>query len=97
MMTRTKKILFVTAIIVGGIRLGLVETYPSVVRFRGDKDRADNVYKGIHALTGADIAEVAYFAASESPGSLEHPVHRRLGIDSHLRVISILLLEIGPP
>ena len=46
------------------IKPGLVETNFSVVRFRGDKERADNVYKGIKALTGDDIAEVAYFAAS---------------------------------
>lgn len=53
-----------TPLRVTNIKPGLVETNFSVVRFRGDKERADNVYKGIHALTGADIAEVAYFAAS---------------------------------
>ena len=53
-----------TPLRVTNIKPGLVETNFSVVRFRGDKERADNVYKGIHALTGDDIAEVAYFAAS---------------------------------
>ena len=53
-----------TPLRVTNIKPGLVETNFSVVRFRGDKDKADNVYKGIHALTGDDIAEVAYFAAS---------------------------------
>ena len=53
-----------TPLRVTNVKPGLVETNFSVVRFRGDKDRADNVYKGIHALTGEDIAEVAYFAAS---------------------------------
>ena len=53
-----------TPLRVTNIKPGLVETNFSVVRFRGDKERADNVYKGIHALTGADIAEVAYYAAS---------------------------------
>ena len=53
-----------TPLRVTNVKPGLVETNFSVVRFRGDKDRADNVYKGIHALTGDDIAEVAYFAAS---------------------------------
>lgn len=53
-----------TPLRVTNIKPGLVETNFSVVRFRGDKERADNVYKGIQALTGADIAEVAYFAAS---------------------------------
>jgi 3-hydroxy acid dehydrogenase / malonic semialdehyde reductase len=46
------------------IKPGLVETNFSVVRFRGDKDKADNVYKGIHPLNGDDIAETVYFAAS---------------------------------
>ena len=53
-----------TPLRVTNIKPGLVETNFSVVRFRGDKDRADSVYKGIQALTGEDIAEVAYFAAS---------------------------------
>lgn len=49
---------------VTNIKPGLVETNFSVVRFRGDKAKADNVYKGIQPLTGKDIAEVAWFAAS---------------------------------
>ena len=53
-----------TPLRVTNVKPGLVETNFSVVRFRGDKERADNVYKGITALTGDDIAEVAYFAAS---------------------------------
>lgn len=53
-----------TPLRVTNVKPGLVETNFSVVRFRGDKDRADNVYKGIRPLTGDDIAEVAYFAAS---------------------------------
>ena len=53
-----------TPLRVTNVKPGLVETNFSVVRFRGDKDRADNVYKGIQVLTGEDIAEVAYFAAS---------------------------------
>lgn len=53
-----------TPLRVTNIKPGLVETNFSVVRFRGDKEKADNVYKGITALTGDDIAEVAYFAAS---------------------------------
>lgn len=53
-----------TPLRVTNVKPGLVETNFSVVRFRGDKDRADNVYKGIRALTGEDIADVVYFAAS---------------------------------
>ena len=53
-----------TPLRVTNIKPGLVETNFSVVRYRGDREKADNVYRGIHALTGDDIAEVAYFAAS---------------------------------
>lgn len=53
-----------TPLRVTNVKPGLVETNFSVVRFRGDNERADNVYQGIHALTGDDIAEVVYFAAS---------------------------------
>lgn len=53
-----------TPVRVTNIKPGLVETNFSVVRFRGDKDAADNVYKGIRPLDGDDIAEVVHFAAS---------------------------------
>lgn len=53
-----------TPVRVTNIKPGLVETNFSVVRYRGDKQAADNVYKGIHPLNGDDIAEVVYFAAS---------------------------------
>ena len=43
---------------------GMVETNFTVVRYRGDKEAADNFYKGIRPLTGDDIAETVYFAAS---------------------------------
>ena len=53
-----------TPLRVTNIKPGLVETNFSVIRFRGDKEKADNVYKGIRPLTGDDIAETVYFAAS---------------------------------
>lgn len=53
-----------TPLRVTNIKPGMVETNFSVVRFRGDKEKADNFYKGIKPLTGTDIAETIYFAAS---------------------------------
>ena len=53
-----------TAVHVTNLKPGLVETNFSNVRFHGDSQRADNVYKGITPLTGADIADVAFYAAS---------------------------------
>jgi NADP-dependent 3-hydroxy acid dehydrogenase YdfG len=43
---------------------GAVETEFSIVRFKGDKDKADKVYQGFEPLRGEDIAEVTWFAAS---------------------------------
>jgi len=53
-----------TKVRVTNIKPGLVETHFSVTRFHGDKERADNVYSGIRPLTGEDIAESVFFAAS---------------------------------
>lgn len=53
-----------TAVRVTTIKPGLVQTHFSNTRFHGDDRRADNVYKGIEPLTGADIADVAFYAAS---------------------------------
>ena len=43
---------------------GAVETEFSIVRFKGDTQRAAGTYKGIEPLTGRDIAECIYFAVS---------------------------------
>lgn len=53
-----------TAVRVTNVKPGLVETHFSNVRFHGDSKRANRVYHGIKPLTGADIADVAYYAAS---------------------------------
>lgn len=52
-----------TGVRVCNIDPGMVETEFSEVRFHGDKDRANNVYKGFEPLIGQDIAEIALFVA----------------------------------
>jgi NADP-dependent 3-hydroxy acid dehydrogenase YdfG len=49
---------------VTSINPGLVETEFSLVRFKGDEERAKNVYKGLTPLSAQDVAEVIYFAVS---------------------------------
>lgn len=49
---------------VTNIAPGMAETEFSIVRFKGDKEKADSVYKGIDALTADDIADVIYYCAT---------------------------------
>jgi len=49
---------------VTNIAPGMAETEFALVRFKGDKERAKSVYKGIDPLTGEDIAEVIFYCAS---------------------------------
>lgn len=53
-----------TPLRVTNIKPGMVETNFTVVRYRGDKEAAEAFYKGIRPLTGDDIAETVYYAAS---------------------------------
>lgn len=52
---------------VTSIHPGLVETEFSLVRFKGDEARASNVYKGLEALQGQDIADLILFALTRPP------------------------------
>jgi len=60
----TKKDFHGTPIRVSAVSPGLVETEFSVVRFRGDQQKADNVYQGMEPLTALDIAEMVHFVAN---------------------------------
>ena len=49
---------------VTNISPGLAETEFSMVRFKGDEEKAKNIYAGFEALKAEDIADVVFFAAS---------------------------------
>ena len=49
---------------VGAVNPGLVETEFSEVRFKGDKERADSVYRGYQALKPEDIADIILFVVT---------------------------------
>lgn len=46
---------------------GMAETEFSLVRFKGDKERADNVYKDFKPLSAEDVADVVYYTATLPP------------------------------
>ncbi|MBP2681071.1 MAG: Serine 3-dehydrogenase [Candidatus Krumholzibacteriota bacterium] len=53
-----------TRIRVSAIDPGAVETEFSIVRFHGDEEKANAVYKGYRPLTGDDIAEAVFFVTN---------------------------------
>jgi len=55
-----------TPIKVSTVDPGLAETEFSLVRFRGDKDKAKMVYKGLTPLSANDVAEMVVFTATRS-------------------------------
>jgi NADP-dependent 3-hydroxy acid dehydrogenase YdfG len=47
------------------IEPGLADTEFSTVRFKGDQDKANAVYRGIEPLTAENIAEAVWWAVSQ--------------------------------
>jgi 3-hydroxy acid dehydrogenase / malonic semialdehyde reductase len=52
---------------VGSINPGMVETEFSVVRFKGDEDKAKKVYEGLQPLTPLDVANAIGYMATLPP------------------------------
>ena len=52
---------------VTAINPGMAETEFSLVRFKGDEERAKNVYADIKPLRAEDIADIAWYCASLPP------------------------------
>ena len=52
---------------VTAVHPGAAETEFSLVRFKGDEDKAKEVYKGFIPLTAQDVADVVYYCTSLPP------------------------------
>lgn len=59
---------------VTSINPGMVETEFSLVRFKGDEERAGNVYKNVEALQPGDIADLIHYCISVPPRMNLHEV-----------------------
>ncbi|KAJ9435805.1 NADP-dependent 3-hydroxy acid dehydrogenase YdfG, partial [Diplonema papillatum] len=77
-LTRGMRIdLYTKGIRVAALHPGMVNTNFSVVRFKGDKQKADKVYVGTRALTAGDCADTALFMCTRP---------------AHVNVADVLLL-----
>ena len=67
---------------------GLVETDFSLVRFRGDEERARAVYERVEAMTPVDIAECVLFALTRPPHvNVDELVVKALAQSSGARIV----------
>jgi serine 3-dehydrogenase len=62
-----KQDLLGTPVRVTSVDPGMVETEFSEVRFHGDRERAEKVYKGVTPLTPDDVADVIFFCVTRPP------------------------------
>jgi serine 3-dehydrogenase len=62
-----KQDLLGTPVRVSCVDPGLVETEFSLVRFRGEQEKAEKTYQGLTPLSPEDIADVIYFCATRPP------------------------------
>ncbi|TVT42993.1 SDR family NAD(P)-dependent oxidoreductase [Hymenobacter setariae] len=68
MLTRTMRIdLLPKGIRVAEVAPGMVETEFSEVRFKGDAEKAANVYKGVQPLRAEDVADLIQFMVTRPP------------------------------
>lgn len=85
-----RKELIATRIRVIEVDPGQVETEFSIVRFYGDKSKADAIYAGCDPLTPDDIAEIVVFSATRPENvvlaeSLVYPNHQASALIMHRR------------
>lgn len=67
---------------------GLVETEFSVVRFKGDRAKADAVYQGVEPVTAEEVADCVLFALTRPPHvNLDEIVIKALAQSSGARVV----------